>query len=78
MADLPPHQVATDFAATLFTEEVPTEIVQSYVELMTDFRPVGVRAIANALADADLREVLPTHRRARRCSCMATRTSAPH
>lgn len=60
VADLPPRQVATDFAATLFTEEVPTEIVQSYVELMTDLRPVGVRAIANALADADLREVLPT------------------
>jgi pimeloyl-ACP methyl ester carboxylesterase len=60
VADLPPRQVVTDFAATLFTQEVPAEIVQSYVEVMTDFRPVGVRAIANALADADLREVLPT------------------
>jgi pimeloyl-ACP methyl ester carboxylesterase len=27
---------------------------------MTEFRPAGVRAIANALADADLREVLPS------------------
>lgn len=60
VADLPPREVATDFAATLFTEEVPTEIVRAYLELMTDFRPVGVRAIANALADADLREVLAT------------------
>ena len=59
VADLPPRQVATDFAATLFTEEVPRQIVQGYLELMTDFRPVGVRAMANALADADLREVLP-------------------
>ncbi len=58
VADLPPGRVATDFAATLFTQEVPTEIAQSYVELMTDSRPVGVRAIANALADADLRDVL--------------------
>lgn len=60
VADLPPREVATDFAATLFTEEVPTEIVRAYLELMTDFRPMGVRAIANALADADLREVLAT------------------
>ena len=60
VADLPARQVAVDFAATLFTQEVPPEIVQAYLEVMTDFRPVGVRAIANALADADLRELLPS------------------
>ena len=31
----------------------------STAELMADFRPAGIRAMANALADADLREVLP-------------------
>ena len=60
VADLPPRQVAADFAATLFTHEVPPNIVEAELEVMTDFRPAGVRAMANALADADLREVLPT------------------
>jgi pimeloyl-ACP methyl ester carboxylesterase len=60
VADLPPRQVAADFAATLFTQEVPAKIVQAYTEVMKDFRPEGVRAMANALADADLREVLPS------------------
>jgi pimeloyl-ACP methyl ester carboxylesterase len=60
VADLPPHEVAADFAATLFTQEVPPTIAQPYIEVMTDFRPAGVRAMANALADADLRGVLPS------------------
>jgi pimeloyl-ACP methyl ester carboxylesterase len=38
---------------------VPREIVQAELAVMTDFRPTGVRAMANALADADLREILP-------------------
>jgi pimeloyl-ACP methyl ester carboxylesterase len=59
VADLPPRQVAVDFAATLFTREVPQRIARAYLEVMTDFRPAGVRAMANALADADLRELLP-------------------
>jgi pimeloyl-ACP methyl ester carboxylesterase len=60
VADLPPRQVATDFAATLFTQEISPKIVEAYLAVMTDFRPAGVRAMANALADADLREVLPS------------------
>jgi pimeloyl-ACP methyl ester carboxylesterase len=60
VADLSPRQVVADFAETLFTPEVPPEIVQAELEVMRDFRPTGVRAMANAFADADLREVLPT------------------
>jgi pimeloyl-ACP methyl ester carboxylesterase len=60
VADLPPGQVVADFAETLFTPEVPQEIVQAELAVMTDFRPTGVRAMANAFADADLRDVLPT------------------
>ena len=60
VADLPPRQVVADFAETLFTPEVPREIVQAELDVMKDFRPTGVRAMANALADADLREILPT------------------
>ena len=60
VADRAPHQVAADFATTLFTSDVPPEIVQAELEVMTDFRPAGVRAMANALADADLREMLPS------------------
>jgi pimeloyl-ACP methyl ester carboxylesterase len=60
VADRSPQQVAADFATTLFTSDVPQEIVQAELEVITDFRPAGVRAMANALADADLREMLPS------------------
>jgi len=60
VADQPPDRVAADFATTLFASDVAPEIVQAELEVMTDFRPAGVRAIANALADADLRDMLPT------------------
>jgi pimeloyl-ACP methyl ester carboxylesterase len=60
VADLPPRQVAADFATTLFTKDVPPTIVEASLAVMADFRPAGVRAMANALADADLRDALPT------------------
>lgn len=58
-ADRPPEEVARDFSATLFMQSVPAALVDEAVALMCDFHPAGVRAMANAFADADLLEVLP-------------------
>jgi pimeloyl-ACP methyl ester carboxylesterase len=54
-----PEGVLRDFGSTLFTESVPAEIIDEAMSVMRDFRPAGLRAIANASADADLRDVLP-------------------
>jgi pimeloyl-ACP methyl ester carboxylesterase len=58
-ADRPPDEVVRNFNTTLFNESVPAEIVDEASAVMRDFRPAGVRAMGNALADADLRDVLP-------------------
>ncbi len=58
-AERPPEEVARDFSATLFVASVPAALVDEAVAMMSDFHPAGVRAMANAFADADLREVLP-------------------
>jgi pimeloyl-ACP methyl ester carboxylesterase len=51
--------VVREFSATLFDDQAPGSVVASTAELMLETRPAGIRAMANALADADLREVLP-------------------
>ena len=57
--DRSPDAVARDFATTLFTDSVARQLVEESVEVMRDFHPAGVRAMVNAFADADLRDVLP-------------------
>lgn len=58
-AELPADEVVREFSETLFTDAVPREVVNEVVEVARDFHPAGLRAIANAFADADLRDVLP-------------------
>jgi pimeloyl-ACP methyl ester carboxylesterase len=58
-AELPLEEFVRDFGETLFTESVPAEIVNETLEICRDFHPAGLRAMANAFADADLRDVLP-------------------
>jgi pimeloyl-ACP methyl ester carboxylesterase len=58
-AERPPEEVARAFSTTLFVESVPTALVDEMVAVMSSFHPAGLRAMVNAFADADLREVLP-------------------
>ena len=59
-ADRPIEEVVPEFSATLFTDSVPAELVKETIELMTmATRPAGMRAMGNAFADADLRDLLP-------------------
>ena len=58
-AEMPREQYIRDFGDTLFTATVPAEIVEFTLDVIRDFRDSGVRAMSNAFADADLRDVLP-------------------
>ena len=59
-AETPRDEFIRDFNETLFTESVPTELVKEMSQIVADYHPAGLRAMANAFADADLREMLPT------------------
>jgi len=58
-ADQPREEYVREFTETLFVSSVPADVVAEMRELVTELHPAGVRAMANASADADLRDVLP-------------------
>jgi pimeloyl-ACP methyl ester carboxylesterase len=58
-AELPPDQVVPGYIPGLFTESAPAELIDEVVTIMSEFHPAGVRAMALAFAEADLRDVLP-------------------
>jgi pimeloyl-ACP methyl ester carboxylesterase len=59
-AERPLEDVVREFSVSLFTDDVPRELVEETIDIMLEAtRPAGMRAMANAFADADLREVLP-------------------
>jgi pimeloyl-ACP methyl ester carboxylesterase len=59
-AERPRDEFVRDFNETLFTESVPAELVAEMSEITEDYHPAGLRAMSNAFADADLRDMLPT------------------
>jgi pimeloyl-ACP methyl ester carboxylesterase len=59
-AERPREEFVRDFGETLFVESVPAELVDESLEICADFHPAGLRAMTDAFADADLRDVLPT------------------
>jgi pimeloyl-ACP methyl ester carboxylesterase len=58
-ADLPADEWVRDWIPGLLTESAPTALVDLVVATMSEFNPVGFRVMAHALAEADLRDVLP-------------------
>ena len=56
---LPPAQWAPGWIPGLMSESAPPALVDEVLKLIFDFHPVGHRAMVNALADANLRDVLP-------------------
>lgn len=58
-ADLPASQVVGEWLPSLFSSSVPADVVEETAAIMRDFHPAGVRAMARAFAEADLRDVLP-------------------
>jgi pimeloyl-ACP methyl ester carboxylesterase len=58
-AEQPRDKFVREFNETLFTDSVPAQLVEEMSAVIADYRPAGLRAMSNAFADADLRDVLP-------------------
>ena len=59
-ADMPPARFVPGWIPGLLTDRASAEMIDEVVAFMSAFHPVGYRTMAHALAEADLREVLPT------------------
>lgn len=57
---LTPEAFVRTWVPSLFTPEAPTDVVEDYVAVMASFHPAGIRPMLHAMAEADLRDVLPT------------------
>jgi pimeloyl-ACP methyl ester carboxylesterase len=59
---MPAEQYTRSWMPTLLTDRARPEMVEELVSIMRDFRPEGARPMLHAMAEADLRPVLPTIR----------------
>jgi pimeloyl-ACP methyl ester carboxylesterase len=59
MADLPPDDFVQGLIPTMLSESAAPERVDALAAIMSQFHPAGFRTMARALAEADLRDVLP-------------------
>jgi pimeloyl-ACP methyl ester carboxylesterase len=57
---LAPEAFVRTWVPTLFSADAPTDVVEDYVAVMASFHPGGIRPMLHAMAEADLRDVLPT------------------
>jgi pimeloyl-ACP methyl ester carboxylesterase len=57
--DLPPEQWAREWSPTMFTESAPAELVDEIAAFLSEFDPAGQRALFDAFAHEDLRDLLP-------------------
>lgn len=62
MSALPAQQFAEAMLPSLFAPDAAPEVISRYAAMAAEFHPAGYRAMARALAEADLREMLPTIR----------------
>ena len=60
LADVPPERLVAEVVPTMFSPSAPAAMIEDFAANMSAFHPVGLRAMARAFAEADLREVLST------------------
>jgi pimeloyl-ACP methyl ester carboxylesterase len=58
-SELPAEQVARRWIPGLLTDQALSVMIEELVEIMSDLRPAGCQAMARAMAEAGLRDVLP-------------------
>jgi pimeloyl-ACP methyl ester carboxylesterase len=58
-ADLAPDEVVAESLPSLFAASPPAAVVEEVAAIMREFHPAGLRVMAHAFAEADLRDVLP-------------------
>ena len=54
-----PETLARSFLATLLTNDAPAELADELLAILVDLHPAGALTQAHAMAEADLRDVLP-------------------
>lgn len=59
LADRPRQELADALLPTMFSPSAPAAVRDAFVPLLADVHPAGFRAMARAVAAADLRDVLP-------------------
>jgi pimeloyl-ACP methyl ester carboxylesterase len=60
VADTDPREFEPTTMRGLFSERMPDDRANELVAIMREVRPAGTRTMAHALADADLRDMLPS------------------
>lgn len=56
---LPPAEFAANWLPSLFTASAAAETIAEAKTIMSELRPAGARAMLHAMAEADLRDILP-------------------
>ena len=59
-ANSPPDQFVQSMIPSMFSKSPPPERVEEFKQIMLEIHPAGFRAMARALAEADLRDILPS------------------
>jgi pimeloyl-ACP methyl ester carboxylesterase len=58
LADLPPDRFVSAVIPTMFSGSASAAVVEKFAANVSEFHPVGLRAMARSFAEADLRDVL--------------------
>lgn len=58
-ADLPPDRWIPRYLSALLSEAAPADVVEDLAEILSEAHPAGMRVMARAFADVDIRDVLP-------------------
>jgi len=59
VADLPVDQLRAEMRPSMFSPAAPADVVTGFLDSMNTHQPAGFRATARAMAETDLRDVLP-------------------
>jgi pimeloyl-ACP methyl ester carboxylesterase len=57
--DRPPKEWVAHYIPSFFTPAAPRSLADEFAEMMADLHPGGTRTMLRAMAEADLRDVLP-------------------
>ncbi len=57
--ELPPEELARRWIPSLFTDQASAAMIDESVVIMSEFHPHGARTMIHAMAETDLRDVLP-------------------
>jgi pimeloyl-ACP methyl ester carboxylesterase len=60
LADLPPKRFAGEVVPTMLSDTAPADVAERFAADVAEFHPSGLKTMARAFAEANLRDVLPS------------------